>query len=66
MELTSIQKHLIVGLRVFDVEKDAIVGIVSAMETEAQQCALMEWMAENKEAKTPEILRKVAELATKK
>lgn len=66
MELTNIQKHLIFGLRIFDVEKDAIVGIVSAMETEEQQCALMEWMAENEGAKTPEILRKTAELVNQK
>lgn len=65
MELTNIQKHLIVGLRIFGVEKDAIVGIVSAMETEEQQCALMEWMAENERAKTPEILKKVAEISQK-
>ena len=66
MELTNIQKYLISGLRLFGVEKDAIVGIVSAMETESQQCRLMEWMAENKGVKTPEILKKVAELAQRK
>ena len=66
MELMNIQKHLIFGLRIFGVEKDAIVGIVSAMETEEQQCALMEWMAENEGAKTPEILRKTAELVNQK
>lgn len=65
MELTNIQKHLIVGLRIFGVEKDAIVGIVSAMETEKQQCSLMEWMSEKEGAKTPEILIKVAEISRK-
>lgn len=40
MALTKLQKHLIVGLRIFGVENDAIVGIVSAMESEEQQCRL--------------------------
>lgn len=62
MELTNIQKHLIIGLEIFNVEKAAIVGIVSAMETEEQQCALMEWMAEHEGATTSEILKVVADL----
>lgn len=31
MALSPAQKHLIVGLRFFGVEKDAIAGIVSAL-----------------------------------
>ena len=62
MELTNIQKHLIIGLEIFNVEKAAIVGIVSAMETEEQQCALMEWMVEHEGATTSEILKVVADL----
>ena len=65
MELTNIQKHMIVGLKIFNVEKDAIVGIVAAMETEEQQCALMEWMAEHEGATTSEILKIVADLCRK-
>ena len=62
MELTNIQKHLIIGLQIFNVEEDAIVGIVSAMKTDEQQCALMEWMAEHEGATTSEILKIVADL----
>lgn len=63
MELSQAQKHLIVGLRIFGVEKDAIVGIVSALPKPEQLDAMMEWMCEHEGASTPEILKKVAELA---
>lgn len=62
MALTNIQKYLIAGLRIFNVEKDAIVGIVSALETEEQQCRLMEWMAEHEGATTSQILRETVEI----
>lgn len=55
MALTPIQKHLITGLLIFGVEKDAIVGIVSALETEEQQCRMMEWMSEHEGASTSDI-----------
>lgn len=62
MALSNFQKHLITGLLLFGVERDAIVGIVSAMETEEQQCRLMEWMCEHEGATTAQILKKTAEL----
>ena len=65
MELTTAQKHLIDGLIIFGVEEDAIVGIVSALEKPEQQDELMEWMCEHEGAKTPEILRKTAEIVGK-
>ena len=63
MQLTEAQKHLIRGLLIFGVEKDAIVGIVSILKEPEQQDAMMEWMSEHEGATTSEILRKTAELA---
>ena len=62
MGLTNIQKHLIVGLRIFNVQKDAIVGILCCMDTEERQCRLMEWMSEHEGASTPQILKQVVEI----
>lgn len=62
MELTNIQKHLINGLMIFGVEEVAIVGIVSALNEEEQQCRLMEWMSENQKATQEDIFEKVAEI----
>ena len=62
MGLTMAQKHLIAGLRLFGVERDAIVGIVSMLETPEQQDEMMEWMSTNVGADTAQILRKAAEL----
>jgi len=62
MALTEAQKHLIRGLNIFGVEKDAIVGIVSALNTPEMQDKMMEWMCEHKGATTAETLRKTAEL----
>ena len=59
MALSNLQKHLVDGLHIFGVEKDAILGIVSAMETEEQQCRLMEWMSEHENASTSDILGQV-------
>ena len=63
MALTEAQKHLICGLNIFGVEKDAIAGIVSALKTPAMQDEMMEWMCKHKGATVSEILRKTAELA---
>ena len=65
MELTMAQKHLIAGLRLFGVEKDAIVGILSALPQPKQQDEMMEWMCEHEGASTAEILKKVAEIYSK-
>ena len=62
MALTQAQKHLIAGLKLFGVEKDAIVGIVSTLKKPAQQDAMMEWMCEHEGATTADILKKTAEL----
>ena len=62
MALTDAQKHLIIGLRIFGVEKDAIYGIVEALPEHAQQDALMEWMCDHREATTSDILKQVAEI----
>ena len=62
MALTQAQKHLIAGLRLFGVEKDAIVGIVSALPQPEQLDAMMEWMSEHEGTTTAQILRKTAEL----
>ena len=63
MALSELQKYLIVGLRIFGVEKDAILGIISAAETDDQLCEMMEWMCEHEGASTAEILKKTVELA---
>lgn len=63
MQLTEAQKHLIRGLLIFSVEKDAIIGIVSILRTEQQQCTMMERMSEHEGAMTSGILRKTADLA---
>ena len=63
MALTKAQKHLIAGLNIFGVEKDAIVGIVLTLERPEQQDALMEWMCQHRGATTAEILRQTALLA---
>ena len=65
MALSEAQKHLIHGLMLFGVEKDAIVGIVSAVKTPEHLDAMIEWMCENLEASVPEILRKTAELTNR-
>ena len=62
MELSALQKHLIVGLRIFDVEKDAIPGIVSAADTPEKQMRLMEWMSEHEGASTAEILKALSDI----
>ena len=49
MELTEVAKHLITGLHLFGVERDAIVGIPLILEKEEQQIELMEWMANHRE-----------------
>lgn len=63
MALTPAQKHLIAGLLLFNVEKDAIIGIVSTLQRPEQLDAMMEWMCENEGASTAEVLKKTAELA---
>ena len=62
MTLTEAQKYLIVGLKIFGVEKDAIPGIAMALPKQEQLDALMEWMCEVRAASTSEILGKVAEI----
>ena len=62
MELTKAQKHLIDGLKIFGVEKDAIIGIMLTLEKPEQQDAMMEWMCKHKGASTSDILGKTAEL----
>lgn len=71
MELTEAQKHLIRGLLILGVEKDAIIGIVSALPAVEQLNELMEWMGETycgiqenqRGDTTAAILKKVAEIA---
>ena len=63
MALTWLQKHLIDGLRIFGVEKDAIVGIVLALPEPEQLEAMMEWMCEHEGATTAQILKKTAEIS---
>lgn len=63
MALSPAQKHLIVGLRFFGAEKDAIAGIVTALPKPEQLDEMMEWMCEHEGASTAEILKKAAELA---
>lgn len=63
MGLSMAQKHLITGLRIFGVEKDAIVGIVSMLPNPAQLDAMMEWMCQNEGAKATEVMKKATELA---
>ncbi len=65
MGLSPLQKHLIVGLRIFNVEMDAIIGIVSALDTPEKQKRMMEWMSEHEGATTAEILKKTAEIVNK-
>ena len=62
MALTEAQKHLITGLHILGVEKDAIIGIVSAMKKPEQQDMLMEWMCVHPQATTSEILKEVADI----
>ena len=63
MSLTPAQKHLITGLILFGIEKDAILGIVSALPEPEQQDAMMEWMCDHWGASTAEVLKKTSELA---
>ena len=56
------EKLLIHGLKLFDVEADAVPGIVLSLPSPEQQDALMAWMCENREATTSEILEKTAQL----
>ena len=63
MGLTEVQKCLITGLKIFGVEKDAIVGIMLALPKEEQQIEMLEWMRSNMGASTSDILGKTAELA---
>lgn len=69
MELSQAQKHLIDGLHLFGVERDAIVGIAMVLNTPEMLDEMMEWMAQHIEAgthldlKTEDFLRKTAEIA---
>ena len=65
MELSEAQKHLILGLRIFGVEKDAIYGIVSALSEPEQQDEMMEWMCDHRNATTAQILKEVANIVNK-
>ena len=62
MEKTESLKLLIRGLRIFGVEKDAIVGIASGLQTEEEQYELMDWMAEHRGATQEDILEKFVEI----
>ncbi len=68
MELSPAQKHLINGLHLFGVERDAIVGIAMMLNTPEMLDEMMEWMAEHIEAgthqrlKTEDFFRKTAEM----
>ena len=62
MELTETQKLLIRCLLLFGVEKDAIVGMISALETPEQVDGMMEWLDEHRTATTSDILKKTVEL----
>lgn len=68
MELSPAQKHLIDGLHLFGVERDAIVGIAMILSTPEMLDEMMEWMAQHIEAgthlklKTEDFLRKPAEI----
>ena len=64
--LTEAQKYMIIGLSLLGVEKDAIVGIVSALPNPEQQDDLMEWMCDHREATTAQILKQVANIANQK
>ena len=55
-------KLLVRGLMIFGVEKDAIVGISAALQTEEQQYKLMDWMVENRGATVSDILEKTVEI----
>ena len=59
MKLTETQELLINGLRVFEVEKDLIIGIMLLLSKTEQQEEMMEWMAEHEGAK-PETLLQIA------
>ncbi len=62
MALSEAQKHLIDGLKIIGVEKDAIPGIVSILNAPQRLDAMMEWMCEHKEANLSEILKQTAEI----
>ena len=64
MELTETQKLLIRCLLLFGVGKDAIVGIISALETPEQVDGMMEWLDEHRTATISDILKKTVELTS--
>ena len=60
MELSPAQKHLIRGLMILGVEKDAIAGIVAGLPEPEQLDEMMEWMCDHWGASTSQILKQVA------
>ena len=56
MELSEAQKHLIKGLKlIWKVETDAIIGIVSVLQTREQLYDMMSWLCEHEGASTAEM-----------
>lgn len=60
--LTKAQKHLIAGLILFGVEEEAILGIMMGLDTPKLQDSMMEYLDENRNATTSDILKKMVEL----
>ena len=63
MALTQTEKHLINGLKVFEVEKEAILGIVAALRTEKQQWAMINYLVNNRQATQSDILLELVKIA---
>lgn len=62
MELTMHQKHLILGLRLFDLTEEEQKAILLFLETEQDQVAMIDYLLENRHATKQDILTKLAEI----
>ena len=59
MSLTSKEKLLIRGLMLFKLKKETMEMIFVLLETDEQRMAMMEFMAENREATEQDILQEL-------
>ena len=62
VKLTMHQKHLILGLRLFDLTEEEQKAILLLLETEKEQVAMIDYLLENQHATQQDILTKLAEI----
>ena len=60
--LTNMEKALIAGLKIFEMQEEEIIAIMIAMDTEQKQNQLLEWMEKNPKATASEVLTEMVRI----